>query len=139
MEQRVSPRYSIREVSQTTGVPPHTLRFWEKSLAPLLRPFRTPGGQRRYDDGHVALIREVHRRLSHERQSLAGVRHDLLRRQAADPDAGDLGRRLLADPVVQQALDDVAAAVTQRVLHLLDQPAPPAPAPPEPAPQGAAS
>lgn len=122
MERRSSIRFSIREVSEATGVPPHTLRFWEKALDPLLRPYRTPGGQRRYDDAHVTVIREVQRRVSEEHQSLAAVRRELAQQRTAGPAADDLGTRVLADPIVQQALDDVAATLKERVLYLLEQP-----------------
>ncbi len=120
MDEPSTTRYSIREVSELTGVPAHTLRFWEKALQPMLQPYRTPGGQRRYDDGHLSVIREVHRRVSEEHQSLAAVRHTLIRRQAG-ADAGQaLSGKLLEDPTIQQALDDIAEALKLRVLRLLD-------------------
>lgn len=122
MDTTYAARYSIRDVSRETQVPAHTLRFWEKALAPLLQPYRTPGGQRRYDESHIAMIREVRRRVSEEQQSLAAVRRELLRRREAESAGRDLGNHLLEDPVIQQALDEVAAAVKQRVLHLLEHP-----------------
>ena len=120
MDHTYATRYSIRDVSQETGVPAHTLRFWEKALDPLFRPYRTPGGQRRYDDSHVTVIREVRRRVTDEHQSLAAVRRELLRQQEAETSGRELGNDLLADPIVQQALDDVASAVKQRVMRLLE-------------------
>lgn len=127
MDQSSQARFSIRDVSELSGVAPHTLRFWEKALNPILRPYRTPGGQRRYDDEHLALIREVHRRTTVEHHSLAAIRHDLLHTPRATTGGHDLSSRLLADPSVQRALDEVARVVKHRLVSLLEtQPAEPA-------------
>ena len=45
---------TIGEVSHMTGVPIHTLRYWESEFADYFSPIRTPGRQRRYDEGHGA-------------------------------------------------------------------------------------
>lgn len=119
MTQAASPRLTIRDVSHLTGVPPHTLRFWEKTLAPLLDPYRTPGGQRRYDESHLEPIREVRRRVTEERQSLAAIRHELLREQEAAASHGGLEREVLADPEVQQAVEGVAQAVRRKVREVM--------------------
>lgn len=136
MNDQPPTQYSIREVSELTDVPAHTLRFWERTLAPVLEPYRTPGGQRRYDDEHLAIIREVRRRVNEEHQSLAAIRHGFLRARRATGAGRALSERLLADPTVQQALDDVAEALKIRVLHLLDAQAAEAA---DPSTQGAAS
>ena len=120
MERQPATRYSIREVSELTAVPAHTLRFWEKALEPMLQPYRTPGGQRRYDDLHVEVIREVRRRVSEEHQSLAAIRHALLREQEVSAAGRVLSEHLLDDPTIQQALDELAEALKRRVLRLLD-------------------
>ncbi|GAB4030472.1 MAG: MerR family transcriptional regulator [Elusimicrobiota bacterium] len=39
--------FTIEEISQKTGVPPHTLRYWESKTA-LIKPLRLTGGHRRY-------------------------------------------------------------------------------------------
>lgn len=39
--------FTIEEISSKTGVPPHTLRYWESKTA-LIKPLRLTGGHRRY-------------------------------------------------------------------------------------------
>ncbi len=46
--------YSISQVSDRTGFPASTLRFYERSG--LVRPARTPAGYRRYDDHHLEVL-----------------------------------------------------------------------------------
>jgi DNA-binding transcriptional MerR regulator/methylmalonyl-CoA mutase cobalamin-binding subunit len=48
----------IRTVAAMTGVNPITLRAWERRYG-LIRPVRTPSGQRLYTARHVELIRRV--------------------------------------------------------------------------------
>ncbi|MBW3657462.1 MAG: MerR family transcriptional regulator [Actinobacteria bacterium] len=50
---------SIGELAERTGVPSDTLRAWERRYG-LVRPQRTPGGHRRYDEHDVARV--VHAR-----------------------------------------------------------------------------
>lgn len=48
--------YRILEVAEMLGVPQSTLRWWERE-APLLRPMRTKGGQRRYTASNLETLR----------------------------------------------------------------------------------
>ena len=50
---------TIKEASQRLGVTCHTLRFWEKEVDGVIVPLRTPGGQRRYTPGHLAVIERI--------------------------------------------------------------------------------
>jgi len=36
-------KMTIRQVSEATGIPSHTLRFWEKEFVGILEPARTEG------------------------------------------------------------------------------------------------
>ena len=47
--------YSIREVSERTGVEPHVLRFWEKEFSQL-RPRRGGSGNRTYAERNLKVI-----------------------------------------------------------------------------------
>jgi DNA-binding transcriptional MerR regulator len=47
--------YSIREVSDMTGVESHVLRFWEKEFS-LLRPRRGRSGNRTYKERDIKII-----------------------------------------------------------------------------------
>jgi MerR family transcriptional regulator, light-induced transcriptional regulator len=53
---------NIAAVSQRTGVASDTLRKWERRYG-VLRPRRTPGGQRRYDELDVARVEWLRDRL----------------------------------------------------------------------------
>jgi DNA-binding transcriptional MerR regulator len=50
---------TIQEVSMRSGVPTHTLRFWEKELAGIIVPERTKGGQRRYTMDDLLIIEKI--------------------------------------------------------------------------------
>ena len=50
---------SIDEASRATGVPAHTIRFWEKDFGAYLKPERTSGGQRRYSPSDIDLIERI--------------------------------------------------------------------------------
>lgn len=50
---------TIKQVSEITGIPAYTLRFWEKEFEGILVPLRTNGGQRRYTSEHVSIIEEI--------------------------------------------------------------------------------
>lgn len=50
---------TIQQVSQITGIPPHTLRFWEKEFEGILAPSRTKGGQRRYNGEDISIIEQI--------------------------------------------------------------------------------
>ena len=50
--------YSIAEVSDTLGVKPHVLRYWEQEFDSL-RPKRTPRGVRRYRKDDIELLKRI--------------------------------------------------------------------------------
>jgi len=49
----------VREVCELLGISPHTLRYWEKEFSEYLKPLRSPGGHRLYDDHHLHSLFEV--------------------------------------------------------------------------------
>ncbi|MEW6752760.1 MAG: MerR family transcriptional regulator [Candidatus Latescibacterota bacterium] len=68
--------YSISEVAEITGLPPHTLRAWEREF-PCLRPRRSRGKNRAYRDRDVAIVLLLKRLLHEERYTTEGVRQKL--------------------------------------------------------------
>ena len=56
---------TIGEVSASTGVAPHVLRYWETQF-PLLKPMKRPDGRRYYRPDDVALVRRIHHLLADE-------------------------------------------------------------------------
>lgn len=72
---------TIGEVSGLTGVPIHTLRYWENEFNGFFSPLRTSGRQRRYDEEAVKRVLEIKALLKEERYSIAGARQVLARRE----------------------------------------------------------
>jgi DNA-binding transcriptional MerR regulator len=82
---------SIREASRIVGVPPHTIRYWEKEFSEFLHPPRTTGKQRRYGDDQLGRLKTIFRMLKEEGYSIAGARRALARQnQAANVDGRDV-------------------------------------------------
>lgn len=50
--------YTVKQVAALTGVAEATLRVWERRYD-VVRPSRTPGGYRLYDDSQVGALREM--------------------------------------------------------------------------------
>ena len=73
MSKPTERRYTIGEVSEQTGVPPHTLRQWEAQI-PQLKPRRTRANQRYYLDGDIEIVRRLNYLVRHERLTLSGAR-----------------------------------------------------------------
>ncbi|MFH1134834.1 MAG: MerR family transcriptional regulator [Pseudomonadota bacterium] len=68
---------TIGEVSSITGVPIHTLRYWEGEFNGYFSPFRTNGRQRRYDEDAVTRVLEIKTLLKDEKYSIAGAKQVL--------------------------------------------------------------
>ena len=51
--------YKISEVAEIIGVPPSTLRYWEKEF-PELNPARTAHNQRLYSQADMHLVEIIH-------------------------------------------------------------------------------
>lgn len=109
----MAARLNIAALARRTGVQPDTLRKWEARYG-VLRPERTPGGQRRYGDRDVARVEWLKARLAEgyrirEAASLLGdagldapqTADDLAVALHAAAIAGDGGA---LDRVVEQAL-----------------------------------
>ena len=68
--------YSIGEVAELTGLPPYTLRSWEKEF-PCLRPRRVRGKNRAYRARDIGIVLLIKRLLHEERYSTVGARKKL--------------------------------------------------------------
>ena len=82
---------TIGEVSELTGVPIHTLRYWEDEFDGYFSPLRTSGRQRRYDEDAVQKILEIRTLLKVEKYSIAGARQVLSRRDDLPVVSEDVG------------------------------------------------
>ena len=132
---RPTPQHSgsglnIAAVAQRTGIGADTLRKWERRYG-VLRPSRTAGGQRRYDERDVARVEWLRDRLSEgfrigEAAALLETDHANAEsstaglRDAVAAAAGETDTRLLAALVDQSfTLYDVATAVEEIVAPAL--------------------
>jgi DNA-binding transcriptional MerR regulator len=75
---------TIGEVSDLTGVPIHTLRYWETEFNGYFSPLRTSGRQRRYNEDAVGRVQEIKTLLKEEKYSIAGARQVLSRKMEID-------------------------------------------------------
>jgi DNA-binding transcriptional MerR regulator len=67
---------TIGEIGRLTGVPPHTLRYWEKAIG-LVRPARRGSGHRRYTKKDLELLAKVRGLVEERGFTLAGVKRHL--------------------------------------------------------------
>jgi DNA-binding transcriptional MerR regulator len=79
---------TIGEVSDLTGVPIHTLRYWESEFNGYFSPLRTSGRQRRYNEEAVDRVLTIKSLLKEEKYSIAGAKQVLDRQ--LNPDSVDI-------------------------------------------------
>jgi methanogenic corrinoid protein MtbC1 len=102
---------NIAALSRRTGVAPDTLRKWEQRYG-ILRPTRTPGGQRRYAESDVARVEWLRARLGE------GYRIGEAAMLLGSADA-EVAR---TPPELREALIDAASRADEAALgRLLDQ------------------
>ena len=65
--------YSIKEVAELLGVSQPTLRYWEEQFDNI-RPHKSQGGTRRYDQKCIDEIRRVQHLLKEQKLSIANAR-----------------------------------------------------------------
>ena len=71
--------FSIKEVSEITGLSPSGLRFWEKEFSDLC-PQRSGGGHRRYQKEDIGLILKIKDLLYAKKFTIKGAREELKKR-----------------------------------------------------------
>ena len=77
--------YSIREVSEMTGLKPHVLRYWESEFE-ALRPKKNRAGNRAYTEPDIELVRRIQELVHDEKYTLEGARQ-VLEREAEGEEA----------------------------------------------------
>lgn len=95
---------TIGEVSELTGVPIHTLRYWESEFDGYFSPLRTSGRQRRYDELAVDRVLEIKTLLKEEKYSIAGARQVLSRKPEPGQDGVFAEVQLLPRAEIRPAL-----------------------------------
>ena len=110
---------AIREMSALTGVPPHTLRFWEKQMPDVLSPDRTSGGQRRYSAEMVERVHTIRYLSDEKRYSLAAIRKHLAGASEIPMPTNEDSRRIHDEQAVDLLVDEIAGLLKEKLLHLL--------------------
>lgn len=64
--------YSIREVTELTGIEAHVLRFWEKEFS-ILRPRRGRSGNRTYKERDIKIILAIKDLLYNQKYTTQGA------------------------------------------------------------------
>ena len=110
--------YSIREVSEATGLKPHVLRYWESEFESL-RPKKNRAGNRTYTARDLDVVLRVQRLLRDEKYTIEGARHALAR-ELGEPDGASTAPAAQAD--ARERLVALRSFLVD-VLHGLDGPA----------------
>ncbi|MDR1111808.1 MAG: MerR family transcriptional regulator [Deltaproteobacteria bacterium] len=98
---------TIGEVSDLTGVPIHTLRYWEGEFSGFFSPLRTSGRQRRYNEEAVDRVQTIKSLLKEEKYSIAGAKQ-VLERQLQPEEAGIIGAfAATLDKAAQPAIEQL--------------------------------
>jgi DNA-binding transcriptional MerR regulator len=105
---------SIRDAARIIGVPPHTIRYWEKEFSDYLVAPRTMGKQRRYGDQQIYKLRTIYRMLKEEGYSIAGAKRAL----AKQNQAANLGGQANRGPA-NVALESLSAEMAEKILALV--------------------
>jgi DNA-binding transcriptional MerR regulator len=106
------PLISIRDAARIIGVPPHTIRYWEKEFSDYLVAPRTMGKQRRYGDQQIYKLRTIYRMLKEEGYSIAGAKRALAKQNQAANLAGSPAR-------ANVALESLSAEMAEKILALV--------------------
>ncbi|NWG10100.1 MAG: MerR family transcriptional regulator [Nitrososphaerales archaeon] len=101
-------RFSIHEVSRMTGVPAHTLRFWEKDFGAYLRPPRTAGGQRRYSPSDVDVVEQIKHFRYEQQYTVART-------------IGELGRRPVDAAEIERIVDQMTSLIRRKVMEKISR------------------
>lgn len=64
----------IGDVSRFCDIPVHTIRYWENEFSDFLRPSRTTGKQRRYDENDIMKLMHLKKLLWDKNFSIKGTR-----------------------------------------------------------------
>lgn len=88
--------YSIREVSERTGIKPHVLRYWETEFEQL-QPKKNRAGNRAYTERDVETVEQIQRLLRDEKYTIEGARQVMDRGEERSSESSGLPREDLLD------------------------------------------
>ena len=65
--------FSIGYTSRVTGLPQSVLRYWE-TVFPQFKPYKTPGGTRRYAQSDIDMVNQIKNLLYDRKFTIKGAR-----------------------------------------------------------------
>ena len=107
--------YSIREVSELTGVEAHVLRFWEKEF-PMLRPRRGRSGNRTYKDRDIEIVKQIRHLVWDQKFTIQGACEQLKKGRANHTEVPE-SQPELPFPSISS---DVAAELRNELIEIRD-------------------
>ena len=115
--------YAIGTAARLAGIPPETLRIWERRYQ-LMAPGRTGGGHRLYSGDDVTLLQAVKRLVDSGMRigAVAGLEHDQIRAQAARMPPLESAVSERASPMIEEIIEAARTLDERRVAQLLDRP-----------------
>jgi DNA-binding transcriptional MerR regulator len=104
--------YSIREVSELTGVEAHVLRFWEKEF-PMLRPRRGRSGNRTYKERDIEIVKEIRHLLWDQKFTIQGACEQLRKNRSQPNDQSTTPPELPFSDGAQDTLSELRAGLVE--------------------------
>jgi DNA-binding transcriptional MerR regulator len=96
---------SIGKVCKIVDLPQSVLRYWE-TVFDVFKPYKSPGGTRRYSESDIELILEIKDLLYNKKYTIAGANSKLAKnRQAGEPAEAALDR--YPDSGLQEIVDEL--------------------------------
>lgn len=68
----------IKDISENLEVPVSTVRYWQREFHDLVKPKRTPGGQRRYSSTELRMFTQIKTLLHDQKETLQDAKKILL-------------------------------------------------------------
>lgn len=115
--------YAIGTAARLAGIPPETLRIWERRYQ-LLEPGRTGGGHRLYGEDDVTLLRAVKRLVDAGMRigAVAVLQHDQIRAEAVRLGPAETPVQERVSPLIEEIIEAARSLDERRVATLLDRP-----------------
>lgn len=104
--------YSIREVSERTGLKPHVLRYWESEFEEL-RPKKNRAGNRAYTERDIEVVERIQALLRDEKYTIEGARQ-VMEREAE----GEAPLREALAGLPRERLEDLRAFLSDVLRRL---------------------
>lgn len=102
-----SQQFTIQQLSKKLEIPKPTLRFWEEEFKGLITPLRTPGGQRRYTEEHISIIKNI-KNFRDMGKSILEIKEILTRNHYQKADVKNTDIEVLSERISQIVLEEVS-------------------------------